>query len=151
MTVFSSASMNRLFWGALFLLAIKMIVDYTQIADHYEDDYRSMIKSYEHYQFQGLRFDTKTIVDLMDQYQKIIMDDETIEKGIDQVKIAQLLEDLKEERRRFYTYIDIKSRRPKATLSSRESRTLRFYLYALDKAIRDLTQEERRRRSLEGA
>ncbi|PCI73862.1 hypothetical protein COB28_03245 [Candidatus Dependentiae bacterium] len=148
MTAPFPAIKNRIFWGALFLLLVKMFIDYYQIADEHDGDYRSAMRSYEHYQFQGLRFDTKTIVDLMHQYQVVIMDDEVAEKGIDAVKIAQLLEDLKEERRRFNTYIDIKTRRPKPSLSSRENRTLRFYLYALDKAIRDLTGEDRRRRTL---
>ncbi|MBL4587731.1 hypothetical protein JKY79_00105 [Candidatus Babeliales bacterium] len=146
MAVSFSAVINRIFWGALFLLLIKMLIDYYQVTDQHEGDYRSTMLSYEHYQFQGLRFDTKTIIDLMNQYQNVIMDKEVTEHGIDFVKIAQLLEDLKEERRRFNTYIDIKTRRPKPNLSSRENRTLRFYLYALDKAIRDLTGEERRRR-----
>jgi hypothetical protein len=148
-SLFSTVAMNRIFWGALILLLLKIFFDFHEKTDEYTSDYLVATRIQDHKQAQGkgLRFDTQTIIDLMDQYQEVVTANETISDGVDQEKIAKLLENLREERRRFYAYIDIKNRRPSASLSARENRTLRFYLYALDKAIKDLTGEERKRRS----
>jgi hypothetical protein len=146
--VFSSAAMNRIFWGALLLLVVKIALDQRAMRQAQNDRYLNFTSNYytDASGGQGLRFDTKTVVKLMEQYMTIVTNKETAKYGVNQEEVADLLENLREERRRFYTYMDVKNRRPKGSLTSRENRTLRYYLYALEKAIRDLTGEERRRR-----